>query len=552
MPADNSHKEPLLANFKTLFYEKYETLEVPLAQVLDSESGIGFPATKNIGDTAHSSFLEDVHITAQNERKINAGNAIPWLQNKMESSTFEELRKGIQLNERDLIDLDDKIKQLPNSFSVIGVMISPESILLQSIGGAHANPLLGRFAYTGDKMNTLCEEFSNEEKRINEQVVFAEIIYCPEGRAGNIARRPALYDYEIPLLTSCSVGIEKQILLEDLMISVQQDEIILRSKRLNKRVIPRLSNAHNYTISSLPVYKFLASLQHQGKTGVNIYWGALANGKHFLPRLSYRKIILHPACWFLYNTDIRRILDNLRPFNELKHFFEKWEVPRFICLSEGDNELFIDTTNDSYLDILLEEIKAHQTVKLVEWLYEDLGEVSFIQQFILPLSKNHAVSIMSVDKQAAEKKIQRTFEPGSEWLYFKIYCGAHTSDKILSEVVKPATCSLVESASITKAFFIRYTDPHYHIRFRLHLTGKAKLAHTMNYIYNLLQPFCDNNLVWKVQLDTYQREIERYGESCIGISEELFYYDSLLYLNFIEKEEFIANEQIRFLCALKN
>lgn len=268
--------------------------------------------------------------------------------------------------------------------------------------------------------------------------------------------------------------------------------------------------------------------------------------------MSYGKIILHQACWFLYESDINAILNAAKPVNELKQFFEKWQVPRFICLSEGDNELFIDTANGSYLDILLDEIKSHRLAKLVEWLYEDVEEVTAIQQFILPLSKDHPVPIMPVNRIKFKEQIQRTFEPGSEWLYFKIYCGAHTSDKILSEAVKPAICSLVENGSIIKAFFIRYTDPHYHIRFRLQLNGKEKLATIMKCIYDLLQPFCAADLIWKVQLDTYQREIERYGGSFMETSEELFYYDSLLYLNYIEMEEFIADEQIRFLCALKN
>ena len=53
-------------------------------------------------------------------------------------------------------------------------------------------------------------------------------------------------------------------------------------------------------------------------------------------------------------------------------------------------------------------------------------------------------------------------------------------------------------------------------------------------------------------MDTYQREIERYGERGILTSEVIFFHDSVLYLNCLLHEEFVEDEQIRFLAAIKN
>src|SRR5690606_1604202 len=238
----------------------------------------------------------------------------------------------------------------------------------------------------------------------------------------------------------------------------------------------------------------------------------------------------------------------------------KWNVPRFVSITEWDNELFIDTLNYGYLEILIEEIKARKTVKLTEWLHgntinHDVKSKNTIQQFILPLQKTNAIYLFPFDTVNNLANIQRTFVPGSEWLYFKIYLGAKFSDNILLNVIKPAVSTLLQDGIISKAFFIRFTDPHYHIRLRLNMSdrnNKEQFAIAMNSINELLHPYCTDGVVWKVQLDTYQREIERYGEEFILASEEVFFYESLLYLECLEDKDFAENEQIRYLSALKN
>ena len=261
----------------------------------------------------------------------------------------------------------------------------------------------------------------------------------------------------------------------------------------------------------------------------------------------------------MHKSDIDSILKADDPLAQLRAFFLKWNISRFVCFTEADNELFIDTHSSSYLELLLSEIKTHHTVKLVEWLY-DSGIDNFqktkaaIQQFILPLAQKNPAGLRRLRKPGTEY-IQRTFEPGSEWVYFKIYCGSTVSDKILLNVVKPAIDRLLAEEVIKGAFFIRFTDPHYHIRFRLRLVNSTNTEHlviVMKCVYDLLHPFCENGLVWKVQLDTYEREIERYGQSAILASEVVFFQDTLLYLNCLQHQEFAEDDRIRFFAALKN
>ena len=55
--------------------------------------------------------------------------------------------------------------------------------------------------------------------------------------------------------------------------------------------------------------------------------------------------------------------------------------------------------------------------------------------------------------------IPRTFIPGSDYVYFKIYSGTKSADEILSRVVGPLTTMLIDAGAISKYFFIRYSDP---------------------------------------------------------------------------------------------
>ncbi len=553
---DTSPSETLLENFKKSFSEKYETQEIPLAEALDPEFGIGFPVTKSMGSILHNSLIEKIELDLKKTKRETTGN---WLIEKIESFD-NKIRGGIEINENDLKDFDDKVDQLPDNFSVMGTLLPEGKILIQSAGGTNANSLLGRFAYLDKNTQSLCKLLSGEENQNNENIVFAEIIHFSEGRIGNIARRPVLSEYEIPLLAASALATEKQLPIEDLMVSVQENEIIIRSKKLNKRIIPRLSNAHNYTKSTIPAYKFLCAIQHQGKSGFDINWqNASTTKKHFLPRVIFKNIILHRACWFLYQNEINVILNSKNQCEKLKLLFVSWSIPKFVCLTQGDNELFIDTTNDAYLQLLLEEIKKAKVIKLVEWLHSDNKnsmDSPDIIQFILPLYKMNPKAVTTLDKHSISlKPVQRTFVPGSEWLYFKIYTSAGFSDKILLNIVAPAINTLLKNRIIKKAFFIRYADPHYHIRFRLQLcdcADKEQFATAIKCVYDLLNPYCTDRVVWKVQLDTYQREIERYGEDSITASEEAFFHDSTLYLSCLRYAEFANNEQTRFLASLKN
>lgn len=146
------------------------------------------------------------------------------------------------------------------------------------------------------------------------------------------------------------------------------------------------------------------------------------------------------------------------------------------------------------------------------------------------------------------KSIQRTFIPGSKWVYIKLYLGNNTADKVLTQHVSYIVNELKKKQIIEKWFFIRYTDPDFHLRIRFLVHNESSIGDILNLFYKRLSPLVKDNLIWKIQLDTYNRELERYGNELIELAESVFHYDSECILSILKK---VNNETYRWMIALR-
>lgn len=134
----------------------------------------------------------------------------------------------------------------------------------------------------------------------------------------------------------------------------------------------------------------------------------------------------------------------------------------------------------------------------------------------------------------------RDFIPGSEWIYLKIYTGEKMAEKLLTNNFFPFIKQLYNDKIIDKMFYLRYGDPSFHIRIRFHLKANSYYSIFYNKLYELLSPCYFNHLIWKIQVDTYKREVERYGTDNIDNIEALFSVDSIYTLQTLET---IANAE---------
>jgi thiopeptide-type bacteriocin biosynthesis protein len=376
--------------------------------------------------------------------------------------------------------------------------------------------------------------------------------------------RPILRKYEIPILTFSAVDEEHTIPLQDLMVSIKNGRIFLRSKKLNKEIIPRLTTAHNFSMNPVPHYYFLCDLQYQElKANLSWNWGFL-NEFDYLPRVRYGKTILAKARWkisvsdFSTNKNIKESeLEGL-----IKPYFASKKIPYRVTISQGDNQLPIDIDNEYCLKILAKDLKKFETLELHECLFNESNllvrrpEGGYTNEIIIPWTKQAEKNNRSqfqpqhTTQHSNGTEVQRSFLSGDQWCYVKIYCGVKTADRILSEVLKPITEKLLTEQKIDKWFFIRYADPDHHIRIRFLGEGNfhAEITEKIN---AALASYLKDNLIWKVQTDTYTRELERYGAANIDNSETLFFYDSAATVQILSLLEGDEGDDLRWQFALK-
>lgn len=144
----------------------------------------------------------------------------------------------------------------------------------------------------------------------------------------------------------------------------------------------------------------------------------------------------------------------------------------------------------------------------------------------------------------------KTFIPGSEWVYFKLYTGTKTADTILRNELYGFIQEMIKNESIDKWFFIRYSDPDFHLRLRIHLKEQKDFNRIFSRFFEICKPLVDANLIWNIQCDTYQREMERYGVNSISFVEEIFYVDSDYIIRILRQIDDVNSEQLRWQLAL--
>jgi thiopeptide-type bacteriocin biosynthesis protein len=531
-----------LARFRDAFIERYETREMPLAEVLDEESGIGFAASQ-APSAAASPLLEGLAFPgAATEDSVAWGARSHWLARRIAAAVAAGAGELV-LDETDLTAMEaTPPTPPPDAFqAMVVVATAPDGelrIQLNSVGGPPGATLLGRFCHSDRAMHDAVAANLAAEEALRPDAVFAEIVHLADGRLANISARPVLRQHEIVYLGRSGAPLDRQIPITDLVVSVRDGRVVLRSLSLGREVVPRLTNAHNFTRGALGPYRFLASLQIQDLRPLGFTIGPLAT-LPFVPRIRIGRVVLREASWTLRKAELEPVTTQTGAarMQALHRLRAAARLPRWVCVEDGDNVLPVDLDNVLAVDGFAQLVKQRPSVTLTEhWpapaeLPVHGPDGRYASEVVVPFVRIAASAPQKPPPSPRTTAVRRSFGPGSEWLYAKLYTGYATSDQVLTEAIAP----LVQPGPDAPAwFFLRYGDPHWHVRFRVRGEPSWLLGELLPKLTAHTRAMLDDGRLWRIQLDTYEREIERYGGTTgIELAEQLFVADSACVLDIL-------------------
>ncbi|GHI82858.1 lantibiotic dehydratase [Streptomyces xanthophaeus] len=568
---DDGGRDRQIRRFAHAFRQRYGSREVPVCEALDEETGIGFPASEAPRPAAEPLLAGLAFAGA------TATSAAPTAERQLSPAllaTFSDALRSeageCEVAEADLQSLgmttEEQAGPLPDSFSVLATLLARDEravaagayrVLVTAVAGPSAMSPLGRLCHEDQDLTHRLRAHVRAEEALQPDAVFAEVVHVPDERVGDLLTRPHVRHAEIAVLANSGSGHARRIPLADLFVRVSEDQVVLASRRLGRRILPRLTSAHNFAgPTNLGLYRFLCALQGQGVTRPAFSFGAL-EAAPFLPRVTSGRLVLSPARWNVPLEELEPLagLGDRERFEAVAHLRRRLRMPRRVALAESDRLLPVDFDNVLCVDSLVHHLVRRAADATFTEVFHGPDEVvvrgpegRFTHDLIVPfirVSETHggpgqasgrsSTCLQAPTVARAHPPELAAHPPGSEWLYAKLYVGPAGADDILREVVRPVVRHAQAAAGSDKWFFIRYGDPEWHLRLRIHGDPRKLTREVLPCLVETAAPFLADETLQRLQLDSYEPEVVRYGGP-IGmlIAERLFHADSEAVLDTME------------------
>jgi len=506
------HQRDTLQQFRHDFTQRFATRAVPLLEALDPDFGV--PLSDSL---AHRSRTPEMAA----ERR---------------AALLELVARGqrsgtVELSDDDIAALSaESARPLPDAFVVGAGLLACDEAAVDAgdfrlvepfVDGPPGTKMLGRLCHGDGDLERLVRDHLKHEEALQPDVVFAELTACPETEWGlSLTHRPALRQWEIEYGGASGEPTSRLLEPADLFVSVAGDEVRLHSARLGRRVIPSCTTAMNFQWISLPALRLLAAIGQQGSARPQWSWGSLGDLPE-LPRVTHGRAILSLRRWNIGAAELVRIGagTDAGGYRRLRQWRAERGVPRVVSFRHPKSPLVVDFDNVLSADVFLADAKQCPVVGLVEAPSNDPdggspvrgAPGSYSNQMLVPFVREFTSRRQRRVPAPPVAEAQRRFPPGSEWLFASLYGPAALADRVLTEVVAPLIERVRRERWIDGWFFIRYGDPARHLRVRLHGTPERLGNEVLAALQAAVAPALQDGLLYRLALDTYEREVERYG-----------------------------------------
>ncbi|KAF0993637.1 lantibiotic dehydratase [Geobacillus sp. TFV-3] len=537
------------SRYKQEFIEKYGVdREVPLLEMLDDDFGIGAPMDYENPKNARLNVGVINQLTDEQLREYFLNKYVEAVKDKKSITITEDEIKELGLDDYDYNSIPDSLD--------INVIIKCDSkqdfennnfkyYLGPNLGSTHAGKSFGRFSYMMEGEEKLFKTLNEEILNLNNdsgEYVTCEIVYLPnETRNANVTRNIHNSEYELALFTNSSRDEYHRLSLNDILIGIENDIFYAKSKTLNKKLIITMNNMLNIRTAPNAI-RFLYDVSLDGKKiWYNLPWDAIFYDYSYIPKIEYKNFIISPQKWVI-NKIIKT--NHKIDFYEFKKHFKKfcsdYHVPKYVYLTFADNRILLNTEDENCLRILHHEFNnRYGNIILSSYedadfnLVKDSSEEEYICELVIPLVKVKQENTKWYTKPKKSNHIPSLSDiriklPFEDWLYLKLYGVNSSADDLIAFYISEYCREKLAKGEIEKYFFMRYADPEQHIRLRLN-ASEEKLLQIYPDIKQWLRTLIEKRVLNRFSIDSYEREIERYGGTeLINFAETLFCFDSIV------------------------
>lgn len=556
---------PGIADYRNLFMARYEGREVPLMELLNQDFGLGLPS---------------LAAESPSQRQPSDGEATRKKRNRLLSSlinrAIRDQQSEIVLDDhwiRNFCNQENSEEVLVLSFDAFVTLLAPSPAHLDngdyrlanfnSAPGAGRN--IGRFAdLLGEPAAEALQHCGVTEQHAHNrcEAVFAQLCSLPRTlRVANVGPVSTIHAHRI--CTDSTPGGTDTVDMNDLWVGVENNRFYLRSVKLGRRVIVTVNHLMDQKFNTATA-RFLRDASMDGlKMAVPFRWGELSQSC-FLPRVRYGKFILASAQWNIFASDEpAEAFTNRGDFETwLAQWRQRWLVPRHVYLTQYDNRLLLDLENADQRNELRKELEASlrtdEVIHLQEafcsdedlWLKGPEGK--YVSELVVPMVLDYTPTAEATEKklparQSSAPKLTfnpntvaratRFCPPGGDWLYAKFYCGTNLMDELIAGPLADLARRSQTSKLARLWFFIRFADPEPHVRLRFRTSNNTAAVRLYEEVTRLGADLIASGVCNRMTIDTYDREIERYGgPDAIAVAERLFACDSELAATVITQE----------------
>ena len=192
--------------------------------------------------------------------------------------------------------------------------------------------------------------------------------------------------------------------------------------------------------------------------------------------IRYKNIVIRQKSIELSKSDYTDCVNEYDLIKKLKEDIGK-SLGEYIYLKNLDNRLLLSINNNYHMKILIKELRLKDSISLmnvekpIELALKN-NSLDTVREITLNIIDENItkgkVFKPTAEKYNANNDIYRFEYPFNKWLYLKIYCEKNMDNNLLINIIMPYLKLKKNEKIVDEYFFIKYYDPNYHIRLRIH------------------------------------------------------------------------------------